>query len=601
MVGTFFKKRFLIISVLLVVGFFIFFFGLGSTGLVDETPSLFASAGRTMSQSGDWLTPKVNGILRFDKPPLYYWFMAVIYSLPGNQNWDSLGSLSARLPSAFSALILMIMIADTLLCHLKSSKNNIYLSLLAALCFGLSPLVVIWSRAAVSDSLLCSTLGISLLCFWRKIESDNQKNTIFPWIMLGLAILSKGPVALIIVFLTLGSFFSTRKDWPILLRKINPLRGIIICSIVSLPWFLIQTFKEGKVFLDNFFGYHNLQRYITSVNNHSEPWWFYFYILIIASLPFSIFLFHGVFETIRELIIDLKNTNKSNSSLFLFSLCWFFSVLFFFSLSGTKLPSYWLPAVPAASILIAKSAEILSQKKVINLTIWAFTTFICFGLSFAFYFSDYWLSLINDPEMPNLASEIKDIGLLTKARTFTTILSIISLLFTFKFVSRSIIYLQISVLLGQFFIMQPIRNLADALRQLPVRNISKQIKNIRDGGEPLAMIGIRKPSLHFYSQKIVFYESNSPSGIINLSERFADEKRSNELDNPDYASETILIVIDKYSKDNYYWSKMNHQELGVYSIYKLIRIKKKNLIFLANQLKNEGFKSDWRLQKYEKF
>ena len=69
------KKRLLTFLVVLFLGIIIFLLGLGSTGLVDETPPLFAAAGKAMSESGDWLTPKVNGIFRFDKPPLIYWLM----------------------------------------------------------------------------------------------------------------------------------------------------------------------------------------------------------------------------------------------------------------------------------------------------------------------------------------------------------------------------------------------------------------------------------------------------------------------------------------------------------------------------------------------
>ena len=75
------KNRFLNFLVILIFGTIIFLLGLGSTGLVDETPPLFAAAGKAMSESGDWLTPKVNGILRFDKPPLIYWLMGLFLSL----------------------------------------------------------------------------------------------------------------------------------------------------------------------------------------------------------------------------------------------------------------------------------------------------------------------------------------------------------------------------------------------------------------------------------------------------------------------------------------------------------------------------------------
>ena len=102
------KKRLLSSFLVLVCGIIIFILGLGSTGLVDETPPLFATAARAMSESGDWLTPKVNGIFRFDKPPLTYWLMGFFYSLPKNEIWDSLGTLSARLPSALGLSLIHI-------------------------------------------------------------------------------------------------------------------------------------------------------------------------------------------------------------------------------------------------------------------------------------------------------------------------------------------------------------------------------------------------------------------------------------------------------------------------------------------------------------
>ena len=323
---SFFKKfkinnRYLTFLLLFFIGFFIFLLGLGDTGLIDETPPLFASAGKAMSQSGDWITPKVNGILRFDKPPFYYWLMAIFYSIPGNQGWDQLGSLSARLPSALASLFLFLVIADSIYYQQKSSNNNIYLALVSSLGFALSPLVIIWSRTAVSDSLLSATVGISLLLFWRKFIEENSQNCILPWFVLGLAILTKGPVAVVIVGLTLIIFLSTQDNWQNLLLRIKPLQGILITLLISTPWYLIVFLKEGQNFLASFFGYHNLQRYTSVVNNHTEPWWFFLYILLIGSLPFSIFLFHGIYETIKDFITVSNRESKSENSLYLFSLC----------------------------------------------------------------------------------------------------------------------------------------------------------------------------------------------------------------------------------------------------------------------------------------
>ena len=595
------RNRFLLALLLFFVGIIFFLSGIGETGLIDETPPLFASAGRAMSQSGDWITPKVNGILRFDKPPFYYWLMAIIYSIPGNQNWDQLGSLSARLPSALASLFLFLILGDSILHHHEKSKYKSYLALVGSLGFALSPLIIIWSRTAVSDSLLCGTVGISLLLFWRKFFENKSVNCISPWIFLSLAILTKGPVAAVIVVLTLTIFLSTQDDRKRLFLKIKPLQGILITFLVTTPWYLIVFLKEGQSFLDSFFGYHNLQRYTSVVNNHAEPWWFYIYIMIIGSLPFSIFLFHGIFETINEFITGLREDSKDQNSLYLFALCWLFAVLLFFSISATKLPSYWLPATPAAAILIAKSAKILicrQQKRSIG---WFFTTLILLGVSFALLISNNWLALINDPEMPNLANEIIEDGLVSKARIFSFALTILSAFFTLKFIPNSVLILQILFLFGQFFIMNPIRNITDNLRQAPLRQISQKIKYSRKSSEPLAMIGIRKPSLHFYSKQIVFYESNSQIGIINLSERFEKDKRNNLIDNPNYDSESFLVVIDRYSFDKEHWKNIKRQELGVYGIYSLIRVDRIELNKYASNFQKKGLKSDWHVEKFEKF
>ena len=76
------KKRLLNAVIVLVSGIIIFILGLGNTGLVDETPPLFAAAARAMSESGDWITPKVNGMFRFDKPPFIYWLMGFFTHCP---------------------------------------------------------------------------------------------------------------------------------------------------------------------------------------------------------------------------------------------------------------------------------------------------------------------------------------------------------------------------------------------------------------------------------------------------------------------------------------------------------------------------------------
>jgi len=595
------KKRLITLLIVLVCGIIIFILGLGSTGLVDETPPLFAAAARAMSESGDWLTPKVNGIFRFDKPPLIYWLMGFFYSLPKNEIWDSLGTLSARLPSALGSLFLMLMIGDTLFCWPQKGDRQFLTPIVASLGFALSPLIIIWSRTAVSDALLTGTLGISLLLFWRRMASKNNDQCISAWVFLGFAILTKGPVAFVLATLTITSFLFIQKDWKKLLCKINPKKGFLIAILISVPWYILELLKEGKPFWDNFFGYHNFQRYTSVVNNHAEPFWFFLYIMILASLPFTPFLYFGIFKAFKDFLKSSKESSNVTETLYTYSLCWLTSVLIFFSISATKLPSYWLPAIPAAAILISNSFINLKNSSKSYLYLWIFNILLLFGVSIAFFFSNIWLSSINDPEMPNLGSELISSGIIFKAKFFFSIFTLLAIILFCLKSKNILLYLQILLLIGQSFLMSPIRKLADNSRQLPLRNISKLISDIRMGNETLAMIGIRKPSLHYYSKQIVFYEPNTKEGLINLSDRLNNDRRENYEDKPDYEYKSLLIVIDQYSSLEKHWSKINHQKLGKYGIYNLWRIQKSDLNKYSELLVNSGYKSDWKNRKVEKF
>ncbi|WP_413682197.1 ArnT family glycosyltransferase [Prochlorococcus sp. MIT 9123] len=568
---------------------------------MDETPPLFAAAARAMSESGDWLTPKVNGMSRFDKPPFIYWLMGFFYSLPKNDIWDSFGTLSARLPSALGSLFLMLMIGDTLFCWPQKGDKQFITPLVGSLGFALSPLIIIWSRTAVSDALLTGTLGISLLLFWRRMASENNDQCISAWFFLGLAILTKGPVAFVLATLTLASFLFSQKDWKILLFKIKPKKGFLITILISFPWYILELLKEGKPFWDNFFGYHNLQRYTSVVNNHAEPFWFFLYIMILASLPFTPFLYHGIFKALKDFLKSSKEGSNFSETLYTYSLCWLISVLIFFSISATKLPSYWLPAIPAAAILISNSFISLKNANKSYFYLWLFNILILFGFSIAFFFSNIWLRSINDPEMPNLLSELVSSGIIFKAKLFFSSFTLIAIIL-FSLKSKNILlYLQILLLIGQSFLMSPIRKVADNSRQLPLRNISKLISEIREGKETLAMIGIRKPSLHYYSRQIVFYEPNTKEGLINLTDRLNTDRRENYQDQPDYEYKSLLVVIDEYSSRQEHWSNINHQKLGEYGIYNLWRIQKSDLNKYSELLVNSGYKSDWENRKVEKF
>ena len=134
--------------------------------------------------------------------------------------------------------------------------------------------------------------------------------------------------------------------------------------------------------------------------------------MILASLPFTPFLYYGIFNAFKDYLKSYEESCNITETLYTYSLCWLTSVLIFFSISATKLPSYWLPAIPAAAILISNSFVSLKNSNKSYSYLWIFNIFILFGVSLAFFFSNIWLSSINDPEMPNLASELISSGII---------------------------------------------------------------------------------------------------------------------------------------------------------------------------------------------
>ncbi len=587
------------ICLILFLGIFICCWELGSTGLVDETPPLFAAASRAMSNTGDWLTPRVNGLPRFDKPPLVYWLMGFFYGLPGQDLWDPLGTWAARLPSALSTLAMMLVLGDTVIKWPgKDIGSPARAAVVTSLAFALSPLVLIWSRIAVSDALLCSTLGISLILNWRTYVNPIKKHWPWQWTFLGLAVLTKGPVAIVLTIMILTCFSIFQSDYINLIKRIKPIRGIFITFLISSPWYFMELLVEGKPFWDSFFGYHNFQRLTSVVNSHSQPWWFFFLILVVSSLPFTPFLILGLIQSISS--FWNKNTSrlkKADQSLLNFSASWLVSVFLLFTLAATKLPSYWIPATPAAAILIGLS----SHKKNANspyyiAAIWA-SIALSLSISLVLWASKLWIFSVNDPEIPNFSYEFISSGIYIKGALMLTITSLLGVLIALLHLPKNFFLMQVPLILFQLLFMLPMWNISDRLRQLPLRKAADLLASSQREHESLAMVGINKPSIHFYTKKIILYEANDAEGLVNLADRLNFEVRQGWQGKPlgvKNSSQTVLLIIDNKTSSNPHWKGLNPEILGKYSIYNIWRLDREELEDRARHLiKAQGWSPDW--------
>ncbi len=599
----------LVLLTVLVSGLFLFVWRLGSTGLVDETPPLFAASARAMAETGDWLIPRVNGLPRYDKPPLVYWLMGLLYALPAQQRWDPLGTWAACLPSALSSLALMLALAATLLRWPQPTGGDRWPSLSqqgitalsAALAFGLSPLVLLWSRISVSDALLNGLLGAALLMFWHAYAGSSR--SWLGWIFLGCAVLAKGPVAVLLAGITLTGFGLWQRDLRGLAARLQPWPGLGITALVSLPWYGLAALVEGKPFVESFFGYHNLQRFTGVVNNHLQPWWFFIPVLLVASLPFTPLLLAGLANALRA----WRTPVAPAVSLQRFAACWLLAVLGFFTLAATKLPSYWIPATPAAGLLIALAAQQLSatasqrRSRGVVIATLALQALFAVGLAAA----DRWVLLIHEPELPTLPAELLASGLLSRAAVCFALACAAGLLLWWAAGDRRWVWLlgqQLALVAFVVAALQPLVALGDRLRQLPLRRIAAAVVAERRGGEPLAMVGILKPSLHFYADQVVIYEGIQANGPLNLNDRLRRELRRDQQPTAVSREGTVLLVIDQRTAQLPHWRGLAHQQLAAEGLFNLWRVQRIALDRWAAGLERQGvLKPDWQLPRPERY
>jgi 4-amino-4-deoxy-L-arabinose transferase-like glycosyltransferase len=520
---------------LITVSFLAFLWHLGSTGLVDETEPLFAEAARQMTVTGDWITPYFNGETRFDKPPLIYWLMAICYHLLGVNEW------AARLPSALAAIAIVALSFYTLRYFGFTTPNQAqkngqkgdrqlwFSAWLGSAIMAFNPETLIWGRTGVSDMLLSGCMGIALLCFfWGYIQSETNTNTnlFYPnkwylafYIFLSLAVLTKGPVGIVLPGIIIVSFLVYVGNFWQVAKEIGLISGIILFLVITVPWYVLVILKNGENYINSFFGYHNFERFTEVVNGHSAPWYFYFLVVLVGFAPWSVYLPQAFY---RLKFWQRKNWSQQPrySQLGLFAFFWFICIFIFFTIAVTKLPSYVLPLLPAGSILVALlwSKELTNDddnyplSKGLSFSIFA-NLIIVLALLIAMLMLPKIIGY--DPAVPNIQELIADSkiplkGAISWLLTGITISTLLTLKKQYKWIGMTNL---IGFILFFMIALTPAIFLLDNFRQLPLREIAIEVKNRKQPETDLVMFGFKKPTLVFYSQNKVHY-FRSPEQMI---------------------------------------------------------------------------------------
>jgi 4-amino-4-deoxy-L-arabinose transferase-like glycosyltransferase len=358
-------------ALLLVVAAGLFLPNLGGPSLWDIDEGNNAEAAREMLESGNWVVPTFNFALRVDKPALLYWLQVGAYRAFG------VGEFAARLPSALAALVTVLLTYE-----LGRRLFDPATGLLAGLVLASTALFCGSAHFANPDALLNAFTVLTLLCFWHGFARGGRGWFVPAGVGMGLAVLAKGPVGLLLPSAVIGLFLLGQRRLRLLLDR-RLLLGAAAFALVALPWYIYVAAETKAQFLRGFLLTHNVGRYLSPMEHHGGPVYYYLLALILGFAPWSAFLalvaWHswaewkktrqGDKETGRYGQADASPQALTLSPCHLVTLspchplahaflwCWIAVYFLFFSLAGTKLPNYILPLYPPAALLTARFFE----------------------------------------------------------------------------------------------------------------------------------------------------------------------------------------------------------------------------------------------------
>jgi 4-amino-4-deoxy-L-arabinose transferase-like glycosyltransferase len=325
----------------------IWFGNIGYRVLGEPDEGRYAEIPREMLASGDWVTPRLNGIPYLEKPPLQYWATATAYATFGLEHWVS------RL-WAVTLGLLGVMATYLTARTLWSTRAGEFAALILVSC----PLYFIVGHINTLDIGLSFFMNAALACFLmaqRPTLESIRRNWMWAcWLALAGGFLQKGLVALVLPAATLTIYALVYREWQ-LWRRLHLVAGLLILAVLCMPW-LVLVSRQNPDFLHFFFIREHFARFATTVHNRGEPWWYFIVVLSIGVLPWIVTMLRSLFASSPDRMSSTPGSSMGgartaglNTPVLL--AIWVATQLVFFSLSGSKLATYIVSAVPPLALL----------------------------------------------------------------------------------------------------------------------------------------------------------------------------------------------------------------------------------------------------------
>ncbi|MET0964128.1 MAG: glycosyltransferase family 39 protein [Noviherbaspirillum sp.] len=327
----------------------VWFYALEARTLVPSDEGRYAEMGREMVTTNDWVTPRLNGIKYFEKPPLQAWMNALTFKLFGLGEWQ------ARLWTGLCGLLGIGLVA--------LAGRRLYggaVGFAAAVVLASS---FLWAAMGHFNSLdmgLAGMMTISLCGLLIAQRNDAGAATRRNWMLacwagMALAVLSKGLIGIALPGAVLIIYTVLARDWAIW-RRLHLLPGLLLFFAITAPWFVLVSLRNPE-FARFFFIHEHLQRFTSKVHDRAGPLYYFLPILALGLMPWLGVLAQSLRQARRESAAGFQPK--------ILLATWSAFIFVFFSVSGSKLPSYILPIFPALALLIACHLQQAGKRSII--------------------------------------------------------------------------------------------------------------------------------------------------------------------------------------------------------------------------------------------
>ena len=344
------------VVIVLLVFTAIWFSNLEYRRLVHPDEGRYAEIPREMVASGDWITPRLNGIKYFEKPALQYWITAAAYSIFGVHHW------TARVWPALAGYLGVLFVG-----YVGLRMGGPLLGLYSAAVLGGCAWYVLNAHILTLDAgvTFWMTVGLGSLFLAQRDDAtpgEERGWMLAAWAALALAVLSKGLIGIVLPGGALVIYSLLRRDWS-LWRRLHLVGGAVLFLAIAAPWFIAVSLRNEE-FFDFFFIREHFSRFLTNEARREGAWWYFIPIFIVGILPWLTVLLWSA----RRMWTDAP-TGRNGFSWQRFALVWSGFIFVFFSASGSKLPSYILPMFPALALTLGWQLMLLPQATLARLTL----------------------------------------------------------------------------------------------------------------------------------------------------------------------------------------------------------------------------------------